>query len=133
MIANLTLIRDFQDEKATLGRLLFNDVPVCYTLERPWLDNQTKISCIPLGTYQGQVQPSPHFNRDLPELLDVPGRSQILMHVGNTTKDTLGCILLGLSRNIEDHSIGQSRAATQALLDQLAEYDGFMLTIEQLA
>jgi len=133
MIAKLTLMRDFQDSEATLGRLFFNDSPVCYTLEHPWRDNQVKISCIPLGAYQGQVLPSPHFKRDLPELLNVPGRSQILMHVGNTTKDTLGCILLGLSRNIEEHSIGQSRAATQALLDQLAEYDGFTLTVEQLA
>ena len=133
MIAKLTLIRDFQDNEATLGKLLFNDSPVCFTLEHPWRDNQSKISCIPLGTYQGQVQLSPHFGRYLPELLDVPGRSQILMHVGNTAKDTLGCILLGLSRNTEEHSIGQSRVATQALLDQLAEYDGFTLTVEQLA
>lgn len=65
-----------------------------YTLELPWKDNQKRISCIPEGQYKWIKHESPKFGSSL-WVQDVPGRSEILMHVGNFTKDTLGCILPG--------------------------------------
>ena len=38
---------------------------------------------------------SPKFKRLLPRLLNVPGFDGILIHRGNTDKDTSGCILIG--------------------------------------
>ena len=116
---SLLLVRDVSDEHAVQGRLYLDGELLCYTLERPWLDNKRGASCIPTGVSQGAVQHSPHFQRDLPELLDVPGRSQILMHVGNTIADSQGCILLGLVRDPELHAIGDSRHAVNKVLGKL--------------
>ena len=38
---------------------------------------------------------SPKFKRELPRLLNVPHFEGILIHRGNTDKDSSGCILLG--------------------------------------
>lgn len=127
---HLELVRDKQDEWATLGRLFVDCEYLCRTLERPWLNNQRSVSCIPLGTYKGAIQPSPRFRRDLPELLDVPGRSQILFHAGNTPEDTEGCILVGLERAEYEPRILQSRAALAKLMGALAGED-FTLEVRE--
>lgn len=38
---------------------------------------------------------SPKYKRRLYRVTNVPGRGGILIHSGNTTKDIVGCILLG--------------------------------------
>jgi len=127
---HLELVRDKQDEWATLGRLFVDGEYLCRTLERPWLNNQRSVSCIPLGIYKGAIQPSPRFQRDLPELLDVPGRSQILFHAGNTPEDTEGCILVGMERAEYEPRILQSRAALAKLMDALAG-EAFTLEVRE--
>lgn len=129
----LELIRDRQDDRATLGRLFVDGQYLCFTLERPWLDNKRRVSCIPEGRYHGALQPSPRFKRTLPELLDVPGRSQILIHAGNTAHDTEGCILVGLGSDTVEPRITQSRAALELLMDRLAGCDGFTLDVRKEA
>ncbi|EPT2005940.1 DUF5675 family protein, partial [Campylobacter coli] len=42
---------------------------------------------------------------------DVPSSRAILIHWGNTDKDTQGCILLGLTKDNNNESVGQSRQA----------------------
>lgn len=123
MTKKLRLARDKQDEWATLGRLFVDGEYLCRTLERPWVNNQRSVSCIPTGVYRGAIQASPRFRRDLPELLDVPGRSQILFHAGNTPDDTEGCILVGMERAEYEPRIMQSRIALSKLMDALAGND----------
>ena len=52
-------------------------------------------TAIPTGTYKVIVNISPKFGRILPRLLDVPGFDGILIHRGNTDKDSSGCLLVG--------------------------------------
>jgi hypothetical protein len=91
----LTLRRiTFNTGGPTYGVLMMHDIPLCVTLERPWLDNKPKISCIPPGLYKCVPHSGEKF-KDVWMLEDVPGRTAILIHAGNTTKDTEGCILVG--------------------------------------
>jgi hypothetical protein len=69
------------------------------TIELPYKGNQTNISCIPPGRYKCKKKISPTKGECI-SVLDVPGRSNILIHSGNYASglvvDTQGCILPGL-------------------------------------
>lgn len=80
----------------TYGVLTINGRPECMTLEEAWRENATSISCIPPGVYSLQFVQSPKFGEAI-EVINVPGRTHILIHEGNTTNDTEGCILVGKS------------------------------------
>ena len=80
---------------ATLGTLTIEGIKTdpIYTLENPKRATD-KDSCIPAGTYNCKpYSGSKYSNVYIVE--NVPNRSAILIHWGNTEKDTLGCILLG--------------------------------------
>ncbi|EAK3511055.1 hypothetical protein FBB01_03900 [Campylobacter jejuni] len=48
---------------------------------------------------------------------EVPVSRAILIHWGNTDKDTQGCILLGLTKDNNNESVGQSRQACKEFYD----------------
>lgn len=77
------------------GVLLHDGEPVCVTCEPAWLDNQRNISCIPIGTYACKKIKHRRYGVTL-ELINVPDRAGILIHSGNTAKDSRGCIIVGL-------------------------------------
>ena len=92
----------------TIGKMYIDGNYFCETLEdvdrginqKDSLDTIKKIkvagdTAIPTGTYKVIVNMSPKFQRNLPRLIDVPGFEGILIHRGNTDKDTAGCILVG--------------------------------------
>jgi len=85
---------------------------VAQTLERPWIGNERGISCIPTGTYTATWHRSPSKGYSY-HINDVPGRSGVLIHAGNTVGDTEGCILLGqvISTLGDRPAVGRSRAA----------------------
>ena len=78
----------------TFGVLLDGNIPFALTCEREWLDNKPEISCIPTGIYFCKRVNSPRFG-DTFEVMNVPGRTSILFHSGNTEDDSKGCILVG--------------------------------------
>ena len=78
----------------TIGVLQLLDKVLCWTLELPDKDNQRNISCIPKGKYKVYRIVSPKYG-DCFQIMNVPNRSEILIHVGNTHRDILGCVLLG--------------------------------------
>lgn len=79
---------------ATHGVLCFNDAPKILTLEDAWRMNEKNVSCIPEGKYKIKRVKSPKFGITF-EVENVPERSSILFHSGNTAQDTEGCILVG--------------------------------------
>lgn len=89
----LDLIRVGSSSRGTFGVLRFGAVPFVLTLERPWQDNQQRVSCIPVGRYVCRRMRSPKFGVTF-EVTGVPNRTHILFHSGNTIEDTEGCILL---------------------------------------
>ena len=69
------------------------------------------ITAIPTGTYKVTMEVvSPKFSKSsfykqfgggrVPRLLDVPAFSGVLIHCGNTAKDTDGCILIGKNKKV---------------------------------
>ena len=67
----------------------------CVTVERPWMDNEPNISCIPEGTYPLKLEYSVRFQRKLFELKNVPNRSEVKIHNANFASQLNGCIALG--------------------------------------
>jgi hypothetical protein len=66
------------------------------TCEDDWWNNAPDTSCIPAGRYRCVRSPFHGGQEQTFEVTDVPGRSRILFHGGNTEEHTKGCILLGL-------------------------------------
>lgn len=115
---NITIKRIFKGDKYTIGKLYVNGIYECDTLEdtdrgltedSPLSEIQSKKvygeTAIPTGTYKIDMNTvSPKFKDrswakfcggKLPRLINVPGYSGVLIHVGNKPADTLGCILVG--------------------------------------
>lgn len=90
----LTLNREIKANDAILGKLYLNGAFVCFTLE-----NASK--AIPCGKYSVQNSKSPKFKRELPLIWNakVPAKRGIRIHVGNSVKDSSGCVLVGMGRN----------------------------------
>ena len=96
----ITITRNVEDTKCTIGKLLINDAQIRgYTLERPGPSTTTSglRKRIPAGTYQLQWHNSARFKMAVPNLFnkDVPAERLILIHPGNYPDDTDGCILAG--------------------------------------
>ena len=117
----LRLERSHKLNDYTIGDLYIDNIFYCNTLEdtdRGLTSSMTKQeidaikikgkTAIPTGTYKITLDVvSPRFstsqsyksiNGKLPRLLDVPGFEGILIHIGNTPKDTDGCILVGYNK-----------------------------------
>ena len=122
---NLLIIRDTFTEKSTLGRLFVNCEDFCDTLELPYRDNQRSISCIPAGEYKVRLRLARESaTRDYLHLLvqDVPNRTYILFHRGNTAKDTRGCILVG--QGSQQDIVHNSTLAMDLLMKEIINLGG---------
>jgi Family of unknown function (DUF5675) len=76
----------------TNGKLECEGKLICLTIELPWKNNETKVSCIPEGKYFIKKRYSKKFQWHL-EVLDVQNRSFILFHSANNALQELnGCI-----------------------------------------
>jgi len=125
----LRLLREPSKDGATLGALYVDGVFFCWTLEdvvRP-----SKIpgeTAIPFGTYDVVLSLSARFKTVLPEVLQVPGFVGIRIHAGNTSKDTEGCILVGMDRGHAE--VMRSRIALAGLLGLLSSDTKHTLRVE---
>ena len=137
----LTLRRIALRDTYTIGRLYVDDVYVCDTLEdcvrdlnrNGQFDNGEKKvygeTAIHFGRYDVELNvKSPKYSNFakypwakpyggfLPRLKNVKNFDGVLLHVGNTTRDTLGCVLVGY--NTIKGQLTDSRKAFALLMDK---------------
>lgn len=149
----LLVKRRYKGSAYTIGSLYVNGVYECDTLEDPDRGLTSEMSleeikskkiygntAIPTGKYSVSMSVvSPRFkdrswakpySGKIPRLLDVKGYEGVLIHVGNKTTDTSGCILVG--ENKIKGQVLNSTACFMELMTQLlkAHLKGEPITIE---
>lgn len=120
----LTLNRIFLGSSATIGELYVDREHIADTLEdrvRPEGEKVYGKTAIPEGTYEVKLTYSPRFKKILPEILNVPNFSGIRIHTGNSSKDTEGCILVGIWDGEKEDWVGNSKIAFDKLMSLLEE------------
>lgn len=136
----LEIKRIARRETYTVGRLYIDGKYFCDTLEDKdrglrqdmptSVIRATKrkgITAIPTGSYRVTLAvQSPKFSKRaiyqfcngyLPRLINVPGYDGVLIHIGNTARDTEGCLLVG--RNTQVGKVLDSRKTFIELYDRL--------------
>jgi hypothetical protein len=136
----LNIKRIARRETYTVGRLYIDGKYFCDTLEDKdrglrqdmptSVIRATKrkgITAIPTGRYRVTLAvQSPKFSKRatyqfcngyLPRLINVPGYDGVLIHIGNTARDTEGCLLVG--RNTQVGKVLDSRKTFIELYDRL--------------
>lgn len=147
----LVLKRKYKKSTYTIGQLFINGEYFCDTLE----DRDRNLSqcmteeqvdkikvygktAIPAGTYtidmntvsqrfKGRSWAKP-WGGKLPRLQNVPGYEGVLIHVGNTSNDTSGCILVG--QNKAKGQVLNSTSTFNKLMERLTKDDDIKIIIE---
>lgn len=152
---NLTLIRSFKGPEYTIGHLYVDGKYFCDTLEDVDRGLNSKMSlqeiqkvkikhetAIPIGMYyvnMNTISPKysnfskyPYaepYNAKMPRITNVPGYDGVLIHPGNTKRDTSGCILVG--ENKVKGQVINSQATWKKLMEILTKKkDVIVLTIK---
>ncbi len=131
MLDCVILIRKY-NKHSTMGRLILPSGKVLSTIERPWLNNKSNISCIPPGEYLVKWLPrsgSGKYKR-VWHVQNVPGRTGILFHSANLVRHLQGCIAPGMKQGKSNglDCVFYSRKAINQMRKELSGKD-FMLRI----
>ena len=126
----LKLKRKYFTEQSTIGELFIDDKFFCFTLEDKVRDVKIYgVTAIPYGTYKVIINMSNRFKVLMPFLLNVDGYEGVRIHYGNRALDTEGCILVGLTKDID--FIGNSRDAYKFLMNKISNQSSLTLIIEK--
>lgn len=145
----LQIHREPSTDEGTFGKAILLDdedqiVGRYESLELPDRGNQRGISCILPGLYESDLIDSPHFQRKVYLLRNVPGRSSVELHSANWGgdkalgwhSDLRGCMAVGRGRaHLTPPDTGVSQAAitsSTAALNEVIELAGDHLQIEVL-
>lgn len=136
----LVLSRFAYSPYGTFGKLPLTPNLYLFTVERPWLRNERNVSCIPIGTYDiilGMFyRNTADTSDDYPvyEVLGVPGRSLVKIHIANTPSDVKGCIGLGTTLGFikSQWAVAHSRTALKDFMTHMEGVEKTQLVIENL-
>jgi len=92
------------------GNLYVDGKLICNTLERPEIGNINDISSVRPGRYQAKLRKD-HADGWRIELLNVPGRGHVQIHIGNVREQSLGCVLVGTIEGKSPCALKWSREA----------------------
>ncbi|NDW09931.1 DUF5675 family protein [Dysgonomonas sp. 520] len=141
----LLLKRKFKGETYTIGDLYVDGVFFCNTIEdkvrnlpftcpntSKWQSCKCKEkvyaqTAISAGIYKITLEKSQKFKRTLPLLHNVPHFLGILIHAGNTERDSAGCIIVG--RNTVKGKVLQSKDTLEALMKILEKEKNISIEI----
>ena len=133
----LTVVRTQFGTDATNGMLFINNIFECYTVEDQY--QAVKVmheTCIPEGTYDIEFRKVGGFHErydkryknahyGMLHLQDVPNFTYILLHAGNSSDDSSGCILTTTTQTDLDSAKagfgGQSQLAYKRMYDKVAK------------
>ena len=133
----LTVVRTQFGTDATNGLLFIDGIFECYTVEDQY--QAVKVmheTCKPEGTYDIQFRKTGGFHArydkkyknahyGMLHLQDVPNFTYILIHAGNTSDDSSGCILTTTTQTDLDSAKagfgGQSQLAYKRMYDKVAK------------
>ena len=133
----LTVVRHQFGTDATNGLLFIDGIFECYTVEDQY--QAVKVmheTCVPEGTYDIKFRKVGGFNEryskryknahyGMLHLQDVPNFTYILIHAGNTSDDSSGCILTTTTQTDLDSAKagfgGQSQLAYKRMYDKVAK------------
>jgi hypothetical protein len=130
----LELIRlEESEEYGTFGVLKIQKEVFCATLEPADRLNAQNISSIPAQQYVLKRHTSDRFGETF-QVMDVPGRSGVLLHPGNVQGNTEGCIILGqyFGKLKEDRAVLNSGATFKAFMEAMAGHEAAHLTIKEV-
>lgn len=123
----MDLIRYCYGPDETLGLLKFGEYAL-WTVECPWQLNQRFTSCVPDGEYALCAFDSP-AHPDAWQIIDVPNRDGILIHVGNNVGAVTGCVAVGLTRS--GTSVWNSVDALRLMNEEINRDDPHIIRIGQ--
>lgn len=125
-IMRLTLIRIANRPTYCIGKLYIDGVYQCDVIEDTdrGLDDSMSLAeirkkkvygetAIPTGIYPVHITYSPKYKKMMPILEGVKGYDGIRLHSGNTSKDSLGCLIVGLNTKVG--MVTESRKTYNAL------------------
>lgn len=130
---NLRLEEIGTTPNSTGSHLFIDNRPFCFTVEDGYRDKKIKHETrIPAGRYRVVPRTVGSFfekykkqfgHKFVLHLLDVPGFEYILLHIGNTVKDTSGCVLVNrfLGLGTDGNYTGTDSTSVYKLMYSLAE------------
>jgi hypothetical protein len=90
----------------------------CVTVERPWLNNEPFISCIPAGVYPIRWAKFWRGGYETIEICEVPHRTEIKVHKAIWPEHVEGCVGVGTRIAVHEGRLG--------ILGQSEALEGFL-------
>ena len=134
--SNIKIKRIAFKDSYTIGRITVDGLFISDSIEdkvRVLNSIEDKVygeTAIPAGTYSADIYFSKKFGYKVIRLFDVPYFSGILIHRGNSSKDSLGCII---ACYVDDETKNWGRNPTIAmnkLIEAVKDADKIIVTIE---
>lgn len=148
----LRLTRKYKGSNYTIGSLYIDNKYFCDTLEDVdrGLDYKMTLSeikskkiqdqtAIPTGVFKVSLHEislrfknrpwAIKYDGKIPRLIDVPGFDGVLIHPGNTSSDTSGCILVGQNK-IKGKVVNSVSTFDKLMNELLKDNDNIVLTID---
>lgn len=134
-------------KEATIGSVYVDGRFECFSLEDQWQPNKVAAETrIPTGTYKLKLRTVGRLHekyrerfvehRGMIELENVPGFTDVLIHIGNTDRDSAGCLLVG-DGAVSAGELTNSTQAYRRLYGQISQAilagEGAELEIEEIA